>query len=239
MPERPAEFAVLLPAYQAEATLPAVLAGLKRWLPGAPVLVLDDGSRDGTAGAARQAGAEVFSHGSNQGKGAALDQGYRILHRRGHRAVLSLDADGQHDPALAPELTETFREGAFDLLVGDRSQGFAAMPADRRLSNRLSTALLARACGLPLRDSQCGYRVLRLEAWRPLALRGRRFDYESELLLGLARAGGRIGQWPVPVCAGGAGSHVRRLGDTLRFLRVLAARPRGTDFDEDGSDEER
>lgn len=232
MTENARGLAVLLPAYRAAATLPEVLDGLRRHLPEAPVLVVDDGSDDGTAEAAREAGAEVFSHGSNQGKGAALELGYRILDRRGHRAVLSLDADGQHDPAVAPALVAAFEAGGLDLLVGDRSADWAAMAPDRRLSNRLSTALLARATGRPLTDSQCGYRLLRLEAWRGLRLETRRFEYESELLLRLARAGGRIGQAPVPATAGGAGSHIRRFGDTLRFLRLLIARP-----PEDGEDD--
>lgn len=231
MTERVAGLAVLLPAYRAAATLPTVLAGLRRHLPGAPLLVVDDGSGDGTARAAREAGAEVFSHAANQGKGASLERGYRILDRRGHVAVLSLDADGQHDPAAAPALLAAFEDGGLDLVVGDRSAGWSSMSADRRFSNRLSTALLSKAAGRPLKDSQCGYRLLRLDAWRGLRLKARRFDYESELLLELARAGGRIGQVPVPVVAGGAGSHIQRLGDTLRFLRLLARPAEGNGDD--------
>jgi len=213
--------AVLIPARQAAASLPGLLGELRRALPGAPVLVLDDGSVDGTAAAARAQGAEVFSHATGQGKGAALRRGWDLLFRRGHEAVLCLDADGQHDPAEAGRLLECrAREGA-QLVVGDRGLDHAAMAWDRRLSNRLSTLLLNRASGLRLKDSQCGYRLLDRALWERLELRGRAFDLESELLLQAARLGVPVAQVPVTQRPARVPSHVKRLPDSWRFLARL------------------
>ena len=217
----PPGVAVLIPACDAANSLPALLGEISRALPGLPVLVLDDGSRDGTAAAARAAGVEVFSHLERQGKGAALRRGWDLLFRRGHEAVLCLDADGQHDPAEGPRFLAHWERGAGELLVGDRGLRSAPMAWDRRLSNLISTRLLVRRTGLPLTDSQCGYRLLARGLWERLVLEGRAFDLESEVLLKAAALGARVAQVPVNQRPGGAGSHVRRLPDTWRFLARL------------------
>jgi len=217
----PNPVAVLIPARQAAASLPGLLEELRRALPVAPVLVLDDGSRDGTAEVATAGGAEVFSHGTGQGKGAALRRGWDLLFRRGHEAVLCLDADGQHDPAEACRLLECRTREHAQLVVGDRGLARATMAWDRRLSNRLSTLPLNRVSGLGLRDSQCGYRLLDRALWERLDLHGRAFDLESELLLQAARLGARVVQVPVTQRPARVPSHVRRLPDSWRFLARL------------------
>lgn len=218
---RLASIAVLIPAFQAAESLPRLLGELRAAQPALPVLVVDDGSRDGTAEAARSAGAEVFSHLLNQGKGAALRRGWELLFRRGHPAVLSLDADGQHDPGEAGAFLRRWEQSRPDLLVGDRGLARAAMSWDRRLSNRLSTRLLNRASGLSLGDSQCGYRLLGRELWLRLRLSARAFDLESQLLLQAARLGARVEQVPVTQRPAGVPSHIRRLPDSLRFVGRL------------------
>jgi glycosyltransferase involved in cell wall biosynthesis len=214
--------ALLIPAFQAARSLPVLLGEIARGLPGLPVLVVDDGSTDDTTQAARAGGAEVFRHLRNQGKGAALARGWSLLFRRGHAAVLCLDADGQHDPAEAKAFLDLWRRERPDLIVGDRGLGEASMPWDRRLSNRLSTLVLRRRTGLPLTDSQCGFRLLTRSLWEGLRLRGRAYDQESELLLQAAALGARVRQVPVVQRPARADSHVRRGPDLLRFLARLA-----------------
>jgi len=220
----PAEVAVLIPARDAEHSLPALLEELCLALPGLPVLVVDDGSRDHTARMAVEGGAECFRHLRNQGKGAALRRGWDLLFRRGHKAVICLDADGQHDPAQAPAFVDKWRKEGADLLIGDRDLRHAVMAWDRRLSNRLSTRLLAWRCGLPLRDSQCGYRLLGRHLWERLRLRGTAFELESEILLQAAALGAKVAHVPVTQRPSAAGSHVRRLPDSARFVARLLAR---------------
>ncbi len=222
---RVSALAVLIPAYHAERSLPALLGELRAALPAAPVLVLDDGSCDGTAACATAAGAEVFSHLRNQGKGAALRRGWDLLFKRGHAAVLCLDADGQHDPAEAWRFVDLWAREQPDLIIGDRGLAAAPMGWDRRLSNRLSTRLLNQASGLELRDSQCGFRLLGHGLWQRVRLTGRAFDLESQLLLQAARLGATVRQVPVRQRPAEVPSHIRRLPDSLRFLgRLLEAR---------------
>src|SRR5262245_8694865 len=109
----------VVPAYQAEGTIGEVVrgvraAGLER------VLVIDDGSRDATAGVAAQAGASVLKHAANRGKGAALWTGFRAALRAACDAVVTLDADGQHDPRELPRLVGAWRRQPDALVVGAR-----------------------------------------------------------------------------------------------------------------------
>lgn len=225
------ELAVLIPARDAATTLPTVLDEVRQHLPGLPVLVVDDGSRDATAQAAWEGGAQCFSHLESQGKGAALRRGWDLLFRRGHAGVLCLDADGQHQPSDGPAMVELWRKQGPDLIIGDRGLARTRMPWDRHLSNRLSTVLLSWRAGLDLNDSQCGYRLLSVGLWNRLHLVGRAFDLESEVLLQAGALGAQVCQIPVTQRASGAGSHVRRLSDSARFLRLLVwpSRPEGED----------
>jgi glycosyltransferase involved in cell wall biosynthesis len=213
--------AVLIPAYKAEASLPALLRELQAAQPALPVLVVDDGSPDRTAAVAVAAGAEVFSHLGNQGKGAALARGWDLLFRRGHQAVLCLDADGQHDPAEAGRFLELWERDNPELIVGDRGLRHAAMSWDRRLSNRLSTRLLNQVSGLDLQDSQCGFRLLGRGLWQHVRLSARAFDLESQILLQAAQLGARVCQVPVTQRPARVPSHIRRVPDSLRFLGRL------------------
>ncbi len=124
-----------------------------------PVLVVDDGSRDDTAAQARAAGASVIEQKPNQGKGAALRAGFRRALADGAEAVLTLDADGQHDPAEIPTFLSAWAaEPRPDLVIGRRN--FRAMPPIRRLSNVLGGWAISWAVGRPIPDNQSGYRLV-------------------------------------------------------------------------------
>ncbi|MRR31003.1 glycosyltransferase family 2 protein, partial [bacterium] len=120
----------LIPAYNEGERVLSVVRGAQAYL---PVLVVDDGSTDLTAQFARQAGAEVIQQQPNQGKGTALIAGFSVGLERGYQAVITLDADGQHDPAEIPAFLAAYREQQSDLIIGKRD--FKAMPWVRRLSN--------------------------------------------------------------------------------------------------------
>jgi hypothetical protein len=145
----------LIPAYNAARLVGGVIAKAKLYL---PVLVVDDGSRDETSDAANAAGADVVRQEPNQGKGAALKHGFRIALERGYDAVLTLDADGQHDPAEIPKFLAARAERGADLIIGARD--FAQMPFVRRMSNTIGTWSFSRALGRPVRDNQSGFRLL-------------------------------------------------------------------------------
>ncbi len=213
--------AALIPAYQAEPTVGRV-AGRARALVDR-VLVVDDGSRDGTGAAAARQGAEVIRHAANRGKGAALRSGFARLLDLGAGAVVTLDADGQHDPEDIPSLVAAHQRRGADLVIGTREGAFGAMTRGRRFGNRFSCSALRFFAGLELPDSQSGFRLYAAAFLRGLPLRRDAYDAEVELLLHAARGRARIACVAVrtPAADGAPTSHFRPWLDTYRICRTV------------------
>lgn len=189
----------MIPAYRCAATIAEVVAGARTHLE--RVLVVDDGSEDGTGSAARGAGAEVLRHAENRGKGAAMRTGFDALsgeRRAGRapelRAIAMLDGDGQHDPADLPTLLAAWDTGRWDLIVGGRLADKQAVPAHRYWTNTVGTRLLSWITGIDLEDSQSGYRLADADLLERMDLRSKGYAIESEMLIKAARRGARIGQ---------------------------------------------
>ena len=216
----------LIPGYEEGPRIGAVVEAASRHL---PVLVVDDGSSDDTAARAEAAGATVIRQVPNQGKGAALRAGFRRALDEGWDAVLTLDADGQHDPDEIPRFVAAFgATGAHgprpELIVGRRD--FARMPPVRRLSNTLGTALFSWAVGRHIPDNQSGYRLLgrRLMA-ATLDSRETGFEFEVEMIAACLRQGWTLDWVPISTSYAGEPSHVKPLAHLRHFVRAtLAAR---------------
>jgi glycosyltransferase involved in cell wall biosynthesis len=216
--------AAAIPAFQAGASVGDVIRRTREVLP--EVLVVDDGSSDATAEAARGAGAELVAHAVNRGKGAALVTAFRTLFARGCDAVVTLDADGQHLPEEIPKLLEAARGGA-DLVLGTRDHLFAEMVAARRVANRLSSWAISWAAGQSLSDVQTGFRLYTRRLVEATGFPEARFDAESAVVVRASRRGFRIATVPVRLgfADGRTTSHYRPLVDSLRIARsVMRAR---------------
>lgn len=190
----------LIPAYQAERTVGDVVRELGRaWSGGvADVLVVDDGSTDGTRAAAERAGARVLGHERNRGKGAALQTGLRALAADGYRAAVSVDADGQHPADEAVKLAlHAAPEHA--LVLGVRDLVRDGAPGKNRFSNGFSNLFLTLFSGRRLFDTQCGLRRYPLAETLALGARSESYAFEAEIILRAARRGLVIEQVPVRV----------------------------------------
>jgi hypothetical protein len=225
--------AVIVPAFQAAATLPGVLERLARVHPPGDTWVIDDGSRDRTGEVARAAGVHVETHAVNRGKGAGLLTGFRVT--AGYDAVATLDADGQHKPEDLPRLVAALATA--DLVVGARVRT-PAMPPHRRLGNWLSATYLTWLAGTPLPDVQSGYRIHRADVLAalglqasvgvpagraaPPAFRSTGYGFESEILIAAARLGFRVAHVPIEAVYEGAPSHFHPLREVPRFTSLYA-----------------
>jgi len=215
------EIVFLIPAYRAAATLGPLIERLKVLHPGIPVLVVDDGSKDNTAAVARDAGAQVETLSVNRGKGTALASGLARLFKGGATWAICLDSDGQHLPEDVAAFLEHKTSDRCGIVVGARELRPRSMPWARVCSNRLTTFLLGLQAGTRLWDSQCGFRMYRLAAFSEAKLPPQgRFEWESEALVRVARAGWTIEKVRVSTVYTDAGSHIRPWRDTARFIKL-------------------
>ena len=216
------QVAVVIPAYQAAATIRDVMTGTQATLPSAQIIVVDDGSTDGTGDEGRGTGVTLITHPRNRGKGAALRSGIREATARGAAVVVTIDADAQHPPEEIPRLLQPILEGRSDLVLGARKRD-RAMPVSRRFTNWLSATLASRIGGQPVRDAQTGFRAFTRVVAERVHPAGDRYEYEANFLLDALRAGFRVVSIDVPtIYGGGARSHFRAWGDTWRMARAFA-----------------
>jgi len=209
----------LIPAHDEAPRIGAVVDAALRHL---PVLVVDDGSSDETAVVAERAGARVQRQHPNQGKGSALRAGFRTALSEGVEAVVTLDADGQHDPAEVPAFLATYARRTVageptELIIGRRD--FHRMPPLRRLSNWLGTVVLSTAVGRWIDDNQSGYRLIgRRLMSATLGSAESGFAFEVEMIAICLREGWSIEWVPIRTIYGDEGSHIRPLRHLGEFL---------------------
>ncbi len=215
-----ARVVVLIPAYLEQGKIAKVIAGSLKILP--RVLVVDDGSPDATAEEATAAGAEVLRHEKNQGKGAALQTAFRHLLKTEFDFVVCLDGDGQHAPEEICRFVEAAeRDPSPRLVVGNRMEDTSRMPLVRRGVNRWMSQKVGALCGQSIPDTQCGFRMIHRELLPLLFLKSNAYDYESEMLLVISKAGYRIDSVPVSTIYAGEKSKIHPVRDTLRFFKLL------------------
>jgi glycosyltransferase involved in cell wall biosynthesis len=209
------DVAAIIPAYNEAGPIKAVITSLMRYA--GTILVVDDGSTDGTAQVAREAGAEVVRHGARRGKGVAIRTGLAALEGRPHRYVLMIDADGQHDPEDVPALVEAAESRGYDLVIGDRALGPELSGTVRYYTNIVGCNTLSRWIGEDLLDSQSGFRLVRASMLEGLELDARGFEIETEMLLKLCRRGARLGHARVRSIPPSRKSRLRPVRDVTRI----------------------
>jgi glycosyltransferase involved in cell wall biosynthesis len=209
----------VIPAFNAGEPLIGVARRAAEILGQERVLVINDGSTDGAPERARAAGARVIDHTANSGKGAALATGFAAALAEGAEGVITLDADGQHDPAWIPRFLEA--ADGVDLVLGSRMREPGSMPLLRVGVNRFTSAVVSALAGTRVTDSQSGFRWISSGVLRAVRLESQRFDAESEILIKAARRGFRIVEIPVPAIYGNEVSKIRPLRDTGRFIRLV------------------
>ncbi|MDO8463532.1 MAG: glycosyltransferase family 2 protein [bacterium] len=186
---------VIIPAYNEAQTVAEVVRRVRERC--ARVIVVDDGSRDGTGELARGAGAEVVRHAVNRGLGAALGTGIAAALARGATCIVTMDADGQHDPTDIAELIAPIERGGADLVIGTRWHHAATAPLARQLANRTANLVTRVLFGVRCSDTQSGFRAIARAAAERLDLRTNRMEVSSEILAEAARLRLRIAEVPI------------------------------------------
>lgn len=175
---------IAIPAFGEARTIVAVA---QRALAQCPrVIVVDDGSKDATAALVQDQPVTLLRHSSNQGKGASLRTAFEYALALGARCVVTLDGDGQHDPADVPHVLAAWRNHPECIVIGARLQDREEFPLARYCANRFACFWISWAAGHPIADSQSGFRVYPREVMKLALSKGvtsKRFTFESEILI--------------------------------------------------------
>jgi len=216
---------VVIPAYNEVTTIHDVASRALAQL--RDVIVVDDGSTDGTASALDGLPVTLISNPANLGKGASLWRGFAVALAEGADAVVTLDADAQHRPEDIPRLLAAEQAQPGSIVIGARLWDKGKVPPVRYFGNRFANFWVAWAAGAPVADSQSGFRLYPASfLWTVRVAHGptARFAFESEILIEAGRAGVR--SVAVPIAAlyppNSRASHYRSAVDTARIVRMIA-----------------
>jgi glycosyltransferase involved in cell wall biosynthesis len=211
------KISVILPAKNEAEGLRRTLPALRKVLPKAEVIVVDDGSTDETAAVAGEHGARAVSSPYSMGNGAAIKRGSRAATGE---ILVFMDADGQHDPTHISSLLARLEEG-YDMVVGARDWAGQA-GVHRGVANAFYNWLASRMTGFKVEDLTSGFRVVRAEKFREfLHLLPNGFSYPTTCTMAFFRTAYPVAYEPIPVARRIGKSHVRPLRDGLRFLMII------------------
>jgi glycosyltransferase involved in cell wall biosynthesis len=217
----PKALLVLIPAYNAGSTISELIEKTSKFADKHDILVIDDGSQDQTSLIAGTSGAVTLKHRINKGKGEALRTGFGYAVDKNYKALITMDADLQHDPSSIRDFLEKADEDFRGIIIGTRDINLRMMPFHRWLSNNLTSAMLSILSGQTIRDSQSGYRFISTRVLERIRLKGKKYDLESEILVKAGRSGFKIDSVPIKTIYQGGKSFINPFVDTGRFLKLI------------------
>ncbi len=217
------KIAALIPAYNAQESVAQVVDKTLATL--LTVVVIDDGSDDETGLVAKGAGALVLVHPRNMGKGCALTTGFSYILENHPQvsAIITLDADGQHDPAYITEFVRIHQENPSQLIIGSRIRGSERIPLVRRISNAVGILFISLAAGCWIKDTQSGYRLYPTRILRKINIPPGRYETETHLIFEFLRQGSKISYVPIKAIYGSTDtpSYFKPISDFARIAKVV------------------
>ena len=220
-------YVVVIPAYNEGATIREVVErALKQDL---PIIVIDDGSVDDTSAQLQDLPITLLRNQPNAGKAASLWRGMQSALQQPVDGVITLDGDGQHQPEDIPRFIEAAETHPQQIIIGSRLHDRETIPAKRYYANRFANFWIAWASGMPMEDSQSGFRLYPAELLKDLSLdtsRDRSFVFESEIIIEAGWKGIGVHNIEIPAIYGAEmrPSHFQSVRDILRITKMVAGR---------------
>jgi glycosyltransferase involved in cell wall biosynthesis len=217
-------FSVIIPAFNAQDTIGALLGQLKKKSPAAAevIFVINDGSTDKTSQIAKSMGVRVLDLTVNKGKGHALRKGIELfLTETESDYVLFMDADLQHPPSSIKSFLDKANNTDSLVLIGKRTFKIGQMPFLRYLSNKITSFILSKITHQNIKDSQCGFRLIKRDTLKNINVDEEGFQYESAFILKCARENIQIDFANIPTIYNNYGSSISHFDDTYKFCKLI------------------
>ncbi len=216
------KYLAIVPALNAESTIEELIKRIKASVEEIQIVVVDDGSYDKTSEIAEANGAVVLNHENNRGKGSALQTGFDYVKNISKSEfVITIDADLQHQPEDIGKLIFKQQESCADIVIGWRERIGTRMPVHRILSNTITSAMVSMRTGIKVRDSQCGFRLIKRSVIEKIQLESKGYEAETEFLIKSGRAGFTIDFIPIKTIYGNEKSYMTHWETTVNFVKVL------------------
>lgn len=210
---------ILIPCHNEAKAIGTLVATLKKQ--GHDVVVVDDGSSDGTGELARNSGADVIRIAERGGKGNAMQKGFESIVSKGYDALIVMDGDGQHAVEDVPAFVERYKTTQASVINGNRMANNRNMPFVRKVTNSFMSWMVSCVCRQRIPDSQCGFRLISCGVLRAIKLTSTNFEIETEILIKASKKGFKIDSVPVQTIYADEQSKIHPFKDTVRFFKYL------------------
>jgi glycosyltransferase involved in cell wall biosynthesis len=207
---------ILIPAYNESQAVGRLVKDIVAI--GLDVVVIDDGSSDGTGAIAKANGATVLTNVTNHGKGYSLQRGFDYILSNGYDALITMDGDGQHAVSDLNAFIRLFEENRPDIICGNRMRNTERMPGLRFVTNKVMSGLISVVCRQKIYDTQCGYRLIKTDVLRNIQVSSSAFEIESEVLIKACKKGYHVVSVPIQTIYSKERSKINPFFDTIRFI---------------------
>ena len=213
--------AVVVPIYNSEKYLPELLTRIMEYFSLESIFAVNDASKDNSNIICKKVGVNLVNLKVNCGKGNALQIGFEAAIEEGYKFAFTIDSDLQHKPEDFPNFIQKQNELDLELVIGKRDFSHQKMPFHRICSNTLTSWVVSRASKQKILDSQCGFRLYNLEIMEEMKFQTKRYQFETEIILKIAKKNGKIDFIPIETIYDGQKSYISSMRDIKNFIKIV------------------
>ena len=213
--------AVVVPIYNSEKYLSELFTRIMEYFPSRNIFAVNDASEDNSVDVCKKIGVDLIDLTINCGKGNALQIGFKAAIEEGYKFVFTIDSDLQHKPDDFPNFIQKQNELDLELVIGKRDFSNKKMPFHRICSNTLTSWVVSRASKQKILDSQCGFRLYNLEILKGMKFQTKRYQFETEIILKIAKKNGKVGFTPIETIYDGQKSYISGMRDIKNFIKIV------------------
>ncbi len=213
--------AVVVPIYNSEKYLPELFTRIMEYFPSRNIYAVNDASEDNSVNICKNSGVKLIDLKVNIGKGNALQVGFKAAIEEGYKYAFTIDSDLQHKPEDFPNFMQKQNELDLELVIGKRDFSNNKMPFHRICSNTLTSWVVSRASKQKILDSQCGFRLYNLEIIEGMKFQTMRYQFETEIILKVAKENGSVGFTPIETIYDGQKSYISGMRDIKNFIKIV------------------